>query len=776
MSEAIKLYKRVAKQKRVKDIFPIMYLAEKGRAAVCRDGSLVAVIKVQGRDYDGLSDGDYDAAFRARKQAFEFKSDYVSVDVIDMKKRVAVTATLPEGDDFVSRGVNHLWQSQFDEVFRTYHYLVLTTHKGGWLEKIGRKIDNDFDKSPKQALEETADALFKRLDSYQPERLCGDDLKSFFASLVNGRATRVGGITFNDTIANQKLTFPEGENYCVYGRGTEAIYSAWLTIQSYPKEPNAKTIEKIFSLPIELNCYQSFKGYSDKRARDLFKEKDKHLSNFGEAAQMQMEDLEECATRYSNDEFTLVDQYFSVEVMASSLSELNEHTAIVKNAIESSDALCYRESTNIEALFWSRFPTMQRYNLRHRPITSENAAHYATLSSIGEGFDTCRFGARPVTLFKTVENSQFSFTFHDEPKTDGEPLGHTAIIGDTGVGKTTLFTFLIQQCLTFDNFKAVLFDRLQGMEVFTNVFGGDFLDFNKASMINPFKMKDTPVNRQFLAHWIGKYLLDVGMYDSENQRKIKSAVDANFQLDVADRCLDNIASVFGAEGSEIRNKLSLWLTSGAYGNYFNAKQNAVNFNKTITTMDFTHLLNTPELLKPVTAYIFHQIENAVSGESVPHILGIDEAQQYFNEDDFAKMMLDALKMVRKKLGVVALLFQNAEKLENMPDGIGQSVLGALANVIIYPDPNASKSAYCDFLGLTESEFKWIRETNPKSRQFLFKRLKSKESVKLNADLSVLNGRTANYLNAFASGGNAIKDMERAKAEHGENWRAKFVAK
>lgn len=774
MSYAQNLYKRIKKQKRIKDMFPLLFLSSDD-IVVCRNSSLVSVIKVTGKDYDGMSDDSYSNEFRIRKQAYEIKSDYVSVSVISMKKRVSVDATLDEGDDLLSEAIAKRWKSQFSEVFRTYHYLILTTHTGGLAEKIGKKVDQGFKKTQEQALIDTRKTLISKLDSYSPELVKGDDLKSFFATLLNGRDTRTSGNTFNDSIANQMLRFPNGEEYCIYGRGQDAIYSSFLSIQNYPREPNSKTIENIFSLPVEVNIYQTFKGFSDPQARRLFESKKVYLEKFGKGAEIQLKSLKELKSRYENDELTLMDQYFCIEVLADSVESLNEKTELVKNTIERSDATCYRESINIEALFWSRFPTLQHYNVRKRPITSENAGHYATLSCIGEGYDTCRFGNRPVTLFKTTENSQFSFTWHDEPSLKGEPLGHTAFIGDTGVGKTTLFTFLVQQCLSFPEFKAVLFDRLQGMELFTNMFGGDFVDFNLGGMVNPLKIEDTKINRMFLNQYLKKLLIvESDTHVTSMEQKIKSAIDDNFNLKIEDRCFENIAVAFGAEGSILRNRLEKWMPSGAYGSFLNADKNSLNFDQKITTLDFTNLLEMPELLKPMTTFLFHQIENAVSYKAIPHILGFDEAQQYFQDEDFATLMLNALKMVRKKLGVVGLLFQNAEKLENMPNGIGSQVIGALANVLVYPDPNATKSAYCDFLGLTDTEFKWVKETNPKSRQVLFKRLKTGESVRLNADLSVLNGRHMNYLNAFSSGGSAVRQMHELKKTNPNSWRNEML--
>lgn len=501
MSYPKKLYQKLIGIPRITSMMPLLY-RKTDTYGVCKNGAYVAVIKVEGADYTGMSTDKYADSFNQRKRLFELEKDFVRIDTVSRKFKAPLDDKFQEPDDVMLSRTIGAWKQNFSELYRTHHFIVVTVHDAGFMSKIGGKFANEYNIDQEEELYNTLDELNVILKEYSPTVLKGDDLTSFFSTMVNGRTTKVGGLNWDGCLANQALDFDTQKDHCSYGRHSDKIYSGWLSIANYPDKCEQKTLEAIFSLPYEFNLYQSFGCFRKKDALDVIDDKAKEVAEWGSGNNLLAKELLDLNDKVEAGDASMVQHAFALEVLAKSQSELNDHMYEIKSALEHNKALFYRETTNIEALFWSRFPTKQAYNLRKREISSENAAHLATFNSIGEGFDTCGFGDKPITLFKTDQGSQYSFTLHETPELRPDVLGHTGVIGGTGVGKTTLIAFILANCLPYQDFKAICFDRLKGLKIFTDMFDGDYLEFPDDVKLNPFLLSDTQANRMFLFNWL----------------------------------------------------------------------------------------------------------------------------------------------------------------------------------------------------------------------------------------------------------------------------------
>lgn len=753
-------------------MFPMLY-RKNPRTGVCKNGSIVSVIRLQGSDYTGMSKEQYDLSFNVRKKIFEKEKDFVRLDTVSRKTRVNVNTQFAETNDLIQSLMIKSWKKNFDVLYRTYHYIVITVHDGGLLAKVGKLVSNDYKVDADEELEIITNELMMELKDYSPHVLEDDELTSFFATMLNGKDTFASGKLWDQYLANTSLDFNPHLDYCQYGRNRDKRLSSWLTISNYPDKASQRTLDNVFCLPLEFNLYQSFQCYSQKQAANAFALRAKELMNWGTDNEDLAKELMELSDRVEAGKISFISHCFALEIFGNNEIELDKNVNLIRTALEKNGALFYRETTNIEALFWSRFPTMSAYNLRTRDITSENAAHFSTFNSIGEGFDTCGFGARPVTMFKTIEGGQYSFTFHQSPELKPDVLGHTGVIGGTGTGKTTLIAFLLANCLPYENFKTILFDRLQGLKIFTEMFDGDYLDFGEDVRMNPFLMNDTTSNRMFLASWL-KRICRIDELDTQFDKKIEDAVRINYSLDKSERSFEELAVVFGREGDELQERLRPWLSGGHFGNFFNSERDSFNFEKQIVTFDATLILDIPEVLPVVTDYIFHKIMMQVSEEVTPHVLFFDEAPRYFREKVFADRMLEGLKEIRKKAGVAILAMQDPQTLISLPDDKGYEVINALANYIIYPNRGATKAHYMDFLGLNDKEFEWVKESDPFGRKVLFKRRDSGSSVILDIDMSGLNTESYNLFKCFDSSVSSVNKLTKMQKEYPNNWRLRFL--
>src|SRR5690606_18744701 len=220
-----------------------------------------------------------------------------------------------------------------------------------------------------------------------------------------------------------------------------------------------------------------------------------------------------------------------------------------------------------------------------------------TFSTVSQGFSKCSWGDMPVTQFLNSHNTVFDFTFHKGTKyTD---LGHTLLIGGSNSGKTTLMTFLIQESQKFKKLKTLILDSLQGMKVFTNFIGGNYINFEGESekvnlALNPLMLDDSIKNREFLKNFL-KLMLKVEDSNPNDIQAIDNLIANNFSnLKKEDRNFRNVWSTLGASKDEnlIEKRMSNWIT-GSNGKYF-SNYDSLEFKNRLNSFNMDSILNNQE--------------------------------------------------------------------------------------------------------------------------------------------------------------------------------------
>jgi type IV secretory pathway VirB4 component len=80
-------------------------------------------------------------------------------------------------------------------------------------------------------------------------------------------------------------------------------------------------------------------------------------------------------------------QVWNIQIFSNSIEELNQKSSQIQALVDRRNLLLLRETTNLEACFWSRFPTYEYLRVREYRMTSDNMAHFVTFSSDNAGLD-----------------------------------------------------------------------------------------------------------------------------------------------------------------------------------------------------------------------------------------------------------------------------------------------------------------------------------------------------------------------------------------------------
>lgn len=141
-------------------------------------------------------------------------------------------------------------------------------------------------------------------------------------------------------------------------------------------------------------------------------------------------------------------------------------------------------------------------------------------------------------------------------------------------------------------------------------------------------------------------------------------------------------------------------------------------------------------------YLFHRVDELLDGQRV--VVDIDEFWKALQDDAFRAFAQDGLKTFRKRNAF--MVFGTQSPADALRSPIAHSIIEQTATKILLPNSDAKRSDYCDGLGLTDAEYRLIREDlTPESRCFLVKQGHTSIVAKLDLggmpnELKVLSGR------------------------------------
>ncbi|MBW1615600.1 MAG: hypothetical protein JRJ49_03505 [Deltaproteobacteria bacterium] len=730
---------------------------------ITRGGNLAYVIELQGKDYSGMDYETISAFYKVREMFFKKLAPGITVSSHTHRFLASQKGNIEKYDIPIAKEISEQWQKNFTNNYRTKHILVFSTAPNMFdslLSVFQTNKKKALTVNLREKLKDIKNNALVRFRSYNPVVLTGDSLASYWASLVNGRfvyqKSPKNGL-FDDMLYGANILFPRNKKYQIYENADKNRYSGWLIIKAPAVKSGPDLLSNLLQAQYDFSIYQTFVAFDKDKAMFFINDKFKNTGHITANNIIQIE-LDEVAIRVQADEISLILHGLGFEIFGDSPESLETAINEIKNHIEYYGYRVGRESINCEGLFWSRIPELEDNNIRTRNITSENAADYISMDSVGEGLRNCSWGGN-ITEFKTATGGVYSFTFHATPEKTA--LGNTIIIGGSNSGKTTLASFLISQCFQYKDFQTFLFDRYHGLEIFTRFHDGGYIDFIDDVELNPFQLEDSGIVRTFLSQFL--QMLMPNFTDTKSISIIDDAIRQIMTLPKTDRNFQEISSAFGLSGEgTIRNALNKWLAGGSNGQYFTSKKDALQFNK-LTTFDMTKLIDTPDVLGAMVFYIFHRIFE-ISRKDGGYIVFIDELANYLNSAVFVPKIEMLLQEIRKTNGVFVGAVQDAGTFLN--HDISSKILNNTASYIIFSEPKAQEKHYIDGLGLNTREFDWIKQDNP--RQMLLKR-KSGESVILDVNLSPLN----NHLKIFSSSVQDVNKMNKYR-KASENWKNEYL--
>lgn len=532
-------------------------------------------------------------------------------------------------------------------------------------------------------------------------------------------------------------------------------YAAMFGIRDYVAETRTGQFNSLLALDMPFVLTQSFTSTVKGQAMGKLAKKRRQFESSEDAGISQSDALVTAMDDLMSNAFVMGDHHWSLMVMDNEPARLLERISIARSAAADTGMVIARESLALEAAFWAQLPGNWQMRARPAMIKSSNFAALSPFYTYPSGKAEHNWWGSAVALLKTSAAGAFWFNFH------AADLGHTLIIGPSGGGKTVLQNFLQSQLEKLDTTQ-VFIDKDRGAEIFVRASGGTYLPLQsgRPTGFAPLKSaSNAPRDIAFLRRFLRALVRDERHpLTVDDERRIDEGVEAMLRLPPEERSLTEFRALLGfRDGQGIGSRLEKWCQGGALGWAFDNADDELKLETRFMGFDMTEFLENPEIRTPIMMYLFHRIEGLLDGRRV--VVDIDEFWKALEDDAFRAFANDGLKTFRKLNAM--LVFGTQSPADALRSNISHSIIEQTATKILLPNPFAREEDYRQGLGLSEVEFKLIKQDlTPESRAFLIKQ--GNTSVVARLDLSGMDDELA----VLSGRAETIVAMERAIARAG----------
>jgi type IV secretion system protein VirB4 len=616
------------------------------------------------------------------------------------------------------------------------------------------------------------------LGIYSKDGRCCSGPLNLFSTLINGdvRDVPLSHAPLAQVLGTSRVSF--GTEVLEYRQPTSARIGAMLGVKEYPTPTHVGLFDALLSAPFPFVLTQSFTFLTKAAGQALLQRQFNRMMNAGDFAVSQAEELKDALDALTSNEFVMGDHHFSLLVLADEPREsevsgaggrtheseevltrqsrsLSDSVALARAMLGDTGMTVAREDLALEAAFWAQLPGNFPMRPRKAPITSRNFACLVPFHNYPAGRASGNHWGEALTVLVTSAHSPFHFSLHASDPTDPEggsrkDTGHTLICGPTGSGKTVFIGFLVAQ-LTRQGATQILFDKDRGLEILVRALGGEYcaLKNGEPTGFNPLKLPPTPLNVEFLKAWLRVLVRGPsGMLTVRQQADLDAALRGTLALELSARRLSRVQEFLDSTDSEgLHARLAPWCEAagGDYAWVFDNPEDVVVprlAGSAIVGFDVTDFLDHELCRTPVTLYLFHLVRHLLDGRRL--VCWMDEFWRLLADPAFEGFAKEGPKTWRKLNGVMALATQSVSDVLVSP--ISRTLIEQTPTKVFFPNADANREDYCEGFGLTEREFRLIKdELEPGSRRFLVRQGHQSVVCELDlkgfdAELAVISGR------------------------------------
>lgn len=372
------------------------------------------------------------------------------------------------------------------------------------------------------------------------------------------------------------------------------------------------------------------------------------------------------------------------------------------------------ETVNVLEAWVGSIPGAVNYHIRRPLVSTGNLIHCMPISDIWAGQRRNFYLDAPALLYTQTDGSTpFRLNLHI-----GD-VGHTLMIGPTGAGKSVHLNLIAAQFCKYRNAKVFIFDKGASSRVMTAAVGGNFYDLGneEASDISfqPLAGIDDDQERAWVQEWLYDFIRKENvMVTPEVKKTVEIALVSIAKLPVRYRTMTTLVAT--VQNPDLKITLHPLTLEGAYGKIFDSDSDDLKFTNW-QVFEMETLMKNQAILSPALLYIFHRIEQQLTGTE-PVLINLDEYWACMKHAEFAQKTEEWLRELRKKNASVVFATQGLSEIVGSP--IFNTVLENCKSMIFLPNSKAAEQKTREMyqaFGLNDQQITMIAAAVPKKQYY-----------------------------------------------------------
>lgn len=406
----------------------------------------------------------------------------------------------------------------------------------------------------------------------------------------------------------------------------------------------------------------------------------------------------------------------TVVVLDTEADAADEKLRRVERAIQGRGFVTIPETLNAVEAWLSSLPGHAYANVRQPSISTLNLAHLMPVSAVWAGPErNVHLDGPPLIVTRTAGDTPFRLVTHI-----GD-VGHTLVVGPTGMGKSVLLAVLALQFRRYAGSRIFAFDMGRSMRATILGLGGEHYDLGSDGTIafQPLARIDHEGYLTWAAEWVEGRLRQEGVAVGPDEKAaVWSALASLAGAPVEQRTLTGLSVLL--QSNALRQALAPYVLGGAHGRLLDADHDELGVAD-VQGFEMEELMTSRAAVLAVLGYLFARFEERFDG--APTLLILDESWLFLDDPVFAARIRQWLKTLRKKN--VSVIFATQSLADIKDSSIAPAIIESCASRIFLPNPQATepqiRTIYEGF-GLNSRQIEIVATAEPKRDYYYQSRL------------------------------------------------------